>query len=161
MGPVFLMLALVTYFQNGSFFEVTTYSILTTTSVAFAFMFLHFCKNLETTMSVSFDNISVNDNYLGYLFAYGFPLLTTLFNFEVIMDFIIILVVISILFISNASMPNIVLRLFGFHFYVVGVSGGLQNYTLMTKNDNIRKSDTVIKVREVVQFMLIDFGDKG
>lgn len=157
--PLMLMTALVWFIQyENTLIPIGLILVSILVIILFAFWF-SYGKNHCSVKNINVTSITSKDSWLvAYVVAYLFPFTYMVMSDFHIISFIVVLMILGLVIVpSIMALPNILLFIFGYHFYEVGTDGtGVNDYLLISKRSRIRNKNEVKTVMRIFEKLLID-----
>ena len=114
-------------------------------------------KNLEKT-EIRTSKISTNDKWLFvFIISYLIPIVSLLIKSDLALVIGIAAGVVSIILFAHVidGIPNPILLLLGYHFYIVEAENGVSNYVVVSRR-KIRNKQNLTVVKRVFEYLLVD-----
>jgi len=139
------------YWDTGIVFLVSTVLL-----VILCLVIIRLARTRSETLPISIEEIKTADNEsLGFILVYLLPLASGISEgFSVPILVFVAVLFFFIVMTSNSYHFNPLLNFFGFHFYEVKVSGGI-NYILLSRK-NITNSKSINHAHQLTEYMLLE-----
>jgi hypothetical protein len=156
LAPIFLTLWFVDFNKNWDWSDGLVYLIAAIFLSIICWVLLGLSKRRLEILPIDINSVRTADNeMIGFIIAYLLPLIKEtplhvnpyLFVFVMLLLFIVVLT-------SNSYHFNPLIGFFGYHFYEVGISGGI-SYVLISKK-SIRNCKNIKKVVQISEYMILE-----
>lgn len=159
ISPILWIFSVLWYLEKSEVFVSVLSTCIGIMLAVYYFVFIYLCKNKMAKISIITQEIIPNDKWLiGYLIAYAIPFTSLAFDdINVIIFSLVSIVIVIAMMIANTSIPNPLLYLRGYHYYLVKSENGISEYLLASKR-NLRSKSELNNVTRVFEYFIIDRG---
>lgn len=158
LSPMLIVFSVVWLLKNKSWsIPIVCCSIAIALAVSMLLFFFYGKKNLEKT-EIRTSKISTNDKWLFvFIISYLIPIVSLLIKSDLALVIGIAAGVVSIILFAHVidGIPNPILLLLGYHFYIVEAENGVSNYVVVSRR-KIRNKQNLTVVKRVFEYLLVD-----
>ncbi|MGI6580982.1 MAG: hypothetical protein ACOX1M_01450 [Erysipelotrichaceae bacterium] len=144
------------YRESYYYIAICVMVILLLICLVFMVSFSHLMKKISI-IEIKVTRITPYDDWIiGYVISNVFPLVSLAINdLNMNVLFIVMLILISTIAITNYPIPNVFLLIRKYHFYRIETENGISDYLLISKR-KIRKASDINQVKRIFEYLLLD-----
>ncbi len=160
LSPILWVFGVIWLTQNKTYIVPIICFVVGICFVALSFVFFFKGKKKISNVVINITDIENQDKWvLVFLVTYCIPLVTLIIkDINFIALFILAVIILLGMLLTNIVLPNPFLFLMGYHTYKVTSETGVSNYLLLSKR-TIRNKKQIKCVKRMFEYYLIDEGE--